>query len=155
METKPKFPLWYYGGPYVRVSDPLRDLPQRKMPVLDSEIEFTEQEGIFSGERMIAPFRDNNSTSDIIGSIGYALMYDKYWDDDEKWVFPTIQGLLSQICDRILDKIKRSRNKNKLDIFESALSNIEKAKVCFSESKIEEAYECLWNADKKISSANR
>jgi hypothetical protein len=155
MKTKPKFPLWYYGGPYVRVSDPLRDLPQRKMPVLDSEIEFTEKEGIFSGERLIAPFRDNNSTSEIIGSIGYALMYDKYWDDDEKWVFPTIQGLLSQISDRISDKIRRSRNNDKLAIFESALSNIKKAKVCFSESKIEEAYECLWKADKKISSVNR
>jgi hypothetical protein len=66
---------------------------------------------------LIAPFRDNNGTSEIMGSIGYALMYDKFWDDDEKWVFPTIQGLLSQISDRISDKIKRLRNNDKLAVF--------------------------------------
>jgi hypothetical protein len=104
------FPERYYGGPFCRVSNPDADLPRRAEPVVDDAArQRTEQNGMFQGERIIAPFHDGNTAEDILGGLTFAMAYPDGWDEEERYVYPTIQGVLAEVRDRLAEKSSRLR----------------------------------------------
>ena len=107
------FAEWYYGGPFARVSNPDADLPRRAEAVVvpDAQRQRTEQDGIFEGERIIAPFHDGNTAEHILGELVVAMAYPDGWDEDERYFYPTIQGLLASIRDRLVEKSGRLRGR--------------------------------------------
>lgn len=105
-----RFAEWYYGGPYARVSDPDGDLPRREpghsvAPETQSQVE---RDGRFHGERVVAPFGDGNTIEDILGELFLASGYPDEWDDEERYIYPTIQGVLAEVGDRLSEKARRS-----------------------------------------------
>ena len=106
-----RYPLHYYGGPFLRVGDPDRDMPVRDpaVPLTAQRRAHVESAGSNAGERLIPPFRDGNSTDDILAELNFALGYPENWDEKEKSIFPTIQGTLAVAKDRLHEKAKRTK----------------------------------------------
>jgi hypothetical protein len=109
--TRLAFAPRYYGGPFLPVAEPDRDLPLRDpaTPVpadVQARVEFS---GRLNGERIIAPFRDTNSAEDILGQLFVAEGYPVSWEEEERRVFPTIQGLLAEVVDRLIEKMHRAK----------------------------------------------
>ena len=150
-----RFHDYYYGGPYVRVGDPNRDLPRREPNKrLEPYQKEREQNRNLDGERFFAPFSDENSLGDIEGAIGYAGMYPN-WDDDAIHVYPTIQGLLMEVSDRIREKIGRSKQPRRNEFFTRALIEVEKAKNAYAGGEYDAGERYLDLADKYLRDGNK
>jgi hypothetical protein len=66
---------------------------------------------MFQGERIIAPFHDGNTAEDILGELVVAMAYPDGWNEDERYMYPTIQGLLASIRDRLVERSERLRSR--------------------------------------------
>ena len=108
--TGPQYSLRYYGGPFLTVTHPDRDLPRRdpEAPIPAEVQERVEFSGHINGQRIIPPFHDANGSEDILGQLFIAEDYPSGWSDEERARFPTIQGLLAEVVDRLEEKASRA-----------------------------------------------
>jgi hypothetical protein len=152
-----RFPDWMYGGPYVCVSDPDRDLPRRdpRVPLTMAHVLHTEQDGVVKGERFVAPFRDANSLDEILGCLLFAQEYPGAWDNDERYRYPTIQGLLTEAILRIETKISRTSIESKSNWFREALDRVVRARTSYSEGHYSVGEELLAEAAELLQSGNK
>jgi len=147
------FPEWYYGGPFARVTNPDSDLPRRtETTIPEGRREQTEMDGIVGGERVIAPFHDANTTEDILMELWSALRYPSAWSDDERCVYPTIQGLLAMVRDRLLEKSARARGRRAAWLTE-AVSSVDAARQAFVRSDYEAGNVALRQAEDLVAGA--
>jgi hypothetical protein len=87
--------------------------------------------GSLRGERIIAPFGDANGAEAILGLLFLAEGYPESWAEDERSVFPTIQGLLAGVRDRLKEKVSRAKGPRRAWLVE-AVSCAERAAAAFS-----------------------
>lgn len=150
-----KYHDMYYLRHWERVEEPDQDLPRCDfMPVGGADLD-REQDRNISGERLIAPFNDGNSLNDILGGLGVADGYNEYWDDTEKYIYPTIQGLLMEVADRIREKLRRNKNAYRAELFGRAVLVVETAKDLFFDHRYDEAKERLWEAQRLLEDGNK
>ena len=152
-----RFPLWYYGGPYQRVSNPDSDLPHRdpSVPISPDFRARTEFEGNLQGERLLAPFHDSNSVEDILTELSIATEYPHSWSDEERFVYPTIQGSLAQAVLRLETKLKHEPGRVRASGFTLALNHIHQAAALFAGRNYESARAALQKAHDLIEQCNR
>ena len=104
-----QFPDWYYGGPYLRVSEPDRDLPRRVLGFkVEDSVRNRVEMAAKTGEKLVPPFRDANSIDDALGELDSCLGYPKLWEEAEIWQYPTIQGIVATSFDRLREKFERA-----------------------------------------------
>jgi hypothetical protein len=157
MTQRLNFPEWYYGGPYLRVQDPDRDLPRRDpsapvSPEWQTAIEFN---GMVAGERFVAPFRDANTIDDILGDLLLAETYPMGWDENERHYFPTIQGAVAELVLRLETKLRSNRSRVRANWFNLALDQIREAGRLFAAARYSEAGVALREAESLIRQGNR
>ena len=113
-----RFPEWYYGGPFVRVERPDVDLPRRdpSAPITEEARQSVERTGAVGGERLVPPFGDANTLDDILGCVLLAEGYPGRWDEEERFAYPTIQGLLAEIADRLETELRRARGSSRVSL---------------------------------------
>ena len=149
------FPEWYYGGPFARVSNPDADLPRRLEPkVSDAQRQRTEQHGMFQGERIVAPFHDGNTAEDLLGELSVAMAYPNGWDEDERYFYPTIQGLLAIIRDRLVEKSGRLRGPKAAWLAE-AIPCVNTAADAYARSNYEAGSAALRQVEELVGGAGR
>ncbi len=150
----------YYLGPFARVSDPDKDLPRRAVSSYgsyarerDDEIESDRN---IKGEKFIAPYNDANSIDEIYSGLWIAMVYpDDCWDDQERNVYPTIQGSLVEIADRIRDKLRRNKNPIRAEYFTRALTDVERAKEAYFVGNYSEGEQLLGSCVDSLMSGNK
>ena len=156
MTDRPRFPLWYYGGPFLRIQDPDADLPRRKSSTVPREtlerIEFT---GVVNGERLVAPFHDSNSLDEMLGALFLAAGYPESWHEDERYVFPTIQGSLAEVVLRIKTKLARNPGQIRANWFALALEHVREASKLFAARDYAGARERVWQAHDSLQQGNK
>ncbi|HMF20434.1 MAG TPA: hypothetical protein VKE98_24705, partial [Gemmataceae bacterium] len=149
-----KFPDWYYSGPYKTVGDPDRDLPVRESNELSQYEIDNETDRKIDGERLIAPFNDANSLSDISGCIlsptGHPIFCDL-----EMAAWGHIQANMAEAADRIREKLRRSKNKVRNEFFENAVRLIEIAKDMYFDHRYPEGQACLFEAHRLLQEGNK
>jgi hypothetical protein len=149
-----KYPEWYYVGPYKPVDDPDRDLPVREFEYSSSFEWDIDNDRMVQGERLIAPFNDSNSLSDIIGCVLSAASYPEFADSQLKGI-GHLQSSLAQAADRIREKLRRNRNPVRAKFFEDAIRFIELAKDCYFDRKYAEGNEAVWRAEQLLRTGNK
>lgn len=154
--TDLRFPEWYYEGPYERVQDPDGDLPRRTVgasisPEVHAAVECS---GIRDGERFVAPFRDANTLDDLLGGLLLAEGYPEEWSEEERSFFPTIQGTLAEVTDRIRDKVSRVRGAKEAWLSE-ALEAVHGASVAYSQHDHERGRTFVREAAELVRGASR
>jgi len=157
MKSTLRFPDWYYGGPYLRVPHPDSDLPRRdpKRPVTPAEQTRVEVSGGFGGERLVAPFRDANSIEEIVTELVLASDYPRSWDDDERFQYPTIQGLLARLVLRLETKIRHTSGQVRANWFTLALADIRRSADLFAAGAYDQAQEHVRKAQSLVEEGNR
>jgi hypothetical protein len=150
-----RFDEWYYGGPYLRVENPDADLPRRNpsVPLSANFVERTEFDGQIRGERLVAPFHDGNTAGEILGELSFAGDYPNGWDDEERYVYPTIQGMLAIIALRIETKLRRKPGKARADQFALALEHVRSGATLFTAGSYDAAQDQLRIAYDVVQSA--
>lgn len=149
------FPNWYYGGPFARVSNPDTDLPVRVDRVVsDAQRERTEQQGVLDGERLVAPFHDGNTVENILGAVLLAMAYPAGWDEDERFLYPTIQGLLANIRDRLVEKTGRLRGP-KAARLAKAIPCVQAAAEAYARSEYDAGCAALSEVEKIVVGASK
>jgi hypothetical protein len=143
-----RFDDWYYGGPYLPVGNPDTDLPRRdsSIPVTEDCRARIEFDGKIGGERFIAPFHDENSVGEIHGTLLVAASYPNGWSEDERYRFPTIQGLLAEAALRIETKLRRKPTRRRAAAFRAALELVRSAAARFATGEYEAAQRDVWQA---------
>jgi hypothetical protein len=154
--TRPRFAEWYYGGPFVAVGNPDADLPQRSSgaPIPESTRRHVETEGRVEGERIVAPFRDGNTIEHILSEIQAATGYPNEWPEEDRTVYPTIQGALARIADRLQEKASRSRRQKAAWLHEALLA-IRAAAAAYSASDYRAGGSSLREAEDLVQGASR
>jgi len=152
-----KFPDRYYGGPFVRIENVFRDLPARLPGATVSEdvrarVEF---EGSSEGERLIAPFHDANALPSILALLESVALFPACWDDDELYLYPTLQGALAEAEDRLRDKVSRAKASSRKRLFETALASVGEARAVVAQENIEKARSILEEAALALQVGNR
>jgi hypothetical protein len=122
--------------------------------VPDAERQRTEQHGMFDGERMVAPFHDGNTAEDILGELFVAMAYPDGWNEGERYFYPTIQGLLAIIRDRLGEKSSRLSGAKAAWLAE-AIPYVNKAAEAYARSDYEAGSEALRQAEELVSGAGR
>ena len=147
----------YYGGPFVRVEHPDRGLPRRDpgVPISDEMRRQVEREGMFEGERLVAPFNDANTIEQIVVEISEAQGYPDSWDDEQRFYFPTIQGCLAEVTDRIEAKLGRNRNATRAKWFGEALELVTEAKSLYSTGDYSTGVDKLRAAQELLEQGNK
>jgi hypothetical protein len=153
--TRLTFPEWYYGGPFARVSNPDADLPRRLEPeVSEAQRQRTEQHGMFDGEHIVAPFHDGNTAEEILGELFVAMAYPDGWDEDQRYFYPTIQGLLAIIRDRLVEKSRRLRG-SKAAWLAEAIPCVKVAAEAYARSDYEGGSAALREVEELVQGAGR
>jgi hypothetical protein len=147
------YPEWYYGGPFARVTNPDSDLPRREeAPIPESQRKRTEMHAISSGERIIAPFHDGNTIEDVLMELRSGIGYPTGWSEEDRFVYPTVQGLLARVRDRLVEKSARSRSRKGAWLTE-AISFVDRARQAFSRSDYESGNAALRQAEDLVAGA--
>jgi hypothetical protein len=144
-----KFPEWYYLGPYVRVDDPDRDLPNRERLELTDQDRLIERTGNFDGERLIAPFNDANSIEEIYGALGQTWEYPEFVDSGLNEI-GHLQECLARAADRIREKLSRNKNPIRSKLFCDAIRAIELAKDLYFDREYKRAGDLVFEAEKLL-----
>lgn len=154
--TRLRFAEWHYGGPFVQVANPDADLPRRAsgIPVSEETRRHVETEGRVEGERIVAPFHDGNSLEHILSEIQTAIGYPDDWPEEERAVYPTIQGALARIGDRLQEKASRARGR-KATWLQEALLAIRAAAAAYSKSDYRTGASSLREAEDLVRGAGR
>ena len=142
----------YHLGPYRRVEAPDKDLPRRDSASVPND-EYLSVKNM-SGQRCIPPFRDSNELGDILGGLYVASTYPE-WEDRERFEGQTIQGALLMASDRIRDKLRRNKNPQREELFQTALLAVRAAADCYFNSKHEAGSELVWKAVHALQDGNR
>jgi hypothetical protein len=149
-----KYPDWYYLGPFKVVEDPDRDMPVREKDDLsDYDIE-NESDRMIDGERLIAPFNDSNTLSDIVGCILAGLGYPKS-RDPELNAIGQLQWNLAETTDRIREKAGRGKNAMRNGFFEDAIRVIELAKDLYFDRRYADGEKLIIQAEKLLREGNK
>jgi hypothetical protein len=147
------FPEWYYGGPFARIANPDVDLPRRASSViLESQRKRTEMDAVVDGARIIAPFHDANTIEDVLMELWSAMGYPHRWTEEERFVYPTIQGLLAILRDRLISKTTRARGRKAAWLTE-ALSFVDAARDEYAQAAYEAGEQALRRAEDLIAGA--
>lgn len=151
-----KYGEWYYGGPFIRVANPLIDLPRRVFGLIidPSLIADVESDGLRAAERYVAPFRDENSIGEILPVLWQVQSYspataDRFAD------FPTLQFCLLEAYDRVATKIRRTTNSRKTNWLTLALEQICEASRLTANGKHAETDTLLQRTAQQIQTGNR
>ena len=154
--TRLRFAEWYYGGPFVAVAKPDADLPRRSsgVPIPEDTRRLVETEGRVEGERIVAPFRDGNTLEHVLSEIQAATGYPDEWPEDDRAVYPTIQGALARIADRLQERASRSRGR-KAAWLQEALLAIRAAAAAYSASDYRGGASSLREAEDLVQGASR
>jgi hypothetical protein len=157
MKQNLRFPDWYYGGPYLRVGNPDADLPRRDpaVPISPERQARTEFDGAIEGERLIAPFRDANTVECVLGALLQASDYPDTWDDESRYVYPTIQGCLAEIDLRLETKLRNKIGRSRAGWLTLALDRVRKAMQLFATRDCESAKQMVRLAYDLVSSGNK
>lgn len=148
--------IYYLAGPrFLRVDDPERDLPRRPPLTVDAYYTDVEVSRTVNGERLIAPFNDGNSLSDIKGELYIAESYPNHWEDWARFESPTIQGRLMIIADRIREKLQRNRSIERARLFAAALEHVELAKEAYFDRGFADGCRYLFTAEKLLREGNK
>ena len=133
-----RFSPRYYGGPFLSVDHPDSDLPRRDphAPVPAEVQARVELSGDLNGERIIAPFRDGNESEAILGQLHLAEGYPTEWSEEERAQFPTIQGLLAEVVDRLEEKASRATGARRSWLGE-ALASAQSAAAAYAKGEYE------------------
>ena len=142
----------YHLGPYRRVEDTDKDLPRRDSTSVSND-EYVLVKNM-SGQRCIPPFRDSNELGDILGGLYVASNYPT-WEDWARFEGPTIQGSLLVASDRIRDKLRRNKNPERAEFFQTALLAVRAAADMYFNSKYEAGHELVWKAVHALQEGNR
>jgi hypothetical protein len=149
-----KFPDWYYPIGCKPVDDPDRDLPFPSMEYdwsFEWEIDNDRMDG---GERLIAPFNDSNSLSDILGCIAITSAYPDSCPPELRAI-GSLQTSLAKAADRIREKLRRNRNPIRASFFEDAIRHVEAAKDYYFDREYTKGRETLWSAERLLREGNK
>ncbi len=130
-----RFEAWLYGGPFLRVANPDTDLPIRDPNVALSREhrELTERADSTGPERIVPPFGDANSAGDILSELSLARNYPALWNEEERYTYPTIQGLLALVVLRLETKVVvGTGNRIRNAWFSRALEQVKAAQLAFA-----------------------
>ena len=157
MNQRYRFPEWYYGGPYLRAQDPDADLPRRNpaVPISPDWQANTEFDGMIEGEKLVAPFHDANTVEEILAGLYHAGTYPDYWDDDQRYVYPTIQGLLARIVLRLETKIRHKPGRVRTNWFTLALEEVRLASAIFAKGNYDSGRGHIQKAHDLVEQGNR
>jgi hypothetical protein len=148
-----KFPEWYYVGPFKMANDPDRDLPIREWDYTGSFEWDIDNDRTVQGQRLIAPFNDSNSLSDVLGCIGYAGGYPEFGLPELKAI-GSLQANLARAADRIREKLRRNRNPSRATFFENAIRFVEVAKDVYFDRDYQKGRETLFQAERQLREGN-
>lgn len=122
-----KYVDYYYAQALVRVDDSRLDIPCAafllEMPSYGDRLTADQDDG----ERLIAPFNDNNSFNEIAGLLMHLASFPTYWDEEEIWVFPTVQGALMEVQDRLYRKLRAPMKPTQSALFREAIEALRAA----------------------------
>jgi hypothetical protein len=149
-----KFPEWYYLGPYCRVEDPDRDLPNRECLELTAYDRELETDRNIEGERLIAPFNDANSIDEAYGALLSASGYPAF-SDAELTSTGHLQDSLAMAADRTREKLRRNKNATRATHFENAIRAIELAKDMYFDAKYADGEELIFEAERLLQAGNK
>ena len=135
---------YYYLGEKKKVKDPNKDLPRLITEPSTGALEEVAKEGLFDGERYVAPFGDANRFDEIEGSI-FANSYFPVW---ENWHIQqvTIQGALMEITDRVRDKLKRKPKEELVKYYINAIVKLQKSKDAYFDGDFYTGNKLLYEA---------
>jgi hypothetical protein len=152
-----RYPMWLYGGPFLRVDDPDRDLPRRApgSPVSQAMRDQVERDGTVDGERYVAPFGDANSIGDILPSLWRLSDYPHGWSDEERYVYPTVQGLLTKTAMRLESRLGRKPGRVRGAWLSDALSKLRASSELFAAGRYEDARRTVSEAQDQVEQGNR
>lgn len=149
-----KYPDWYYPMACQPVDDPDRDLPVPYPKYFESFEWDIDNDRAVLGERLIAPFNDSNSLSDILGCILVASGYPEF-GDPELTAIGELQMCLAKAADRIREKLRRNRKPTRATYFENAIRHVEAAKDFYFDREYEKGKEALWTAERLLQEGNK
>ncbi len=142
-----KYPYhdYYYMGDK-RVEDPDKDLPRLMHEPGRAALEHAAKNGMFDGERFVAPFNDSNSYSEIEGHLLASTFY-PVWED---WVINsvTIQGSLMELTDRLRDRLRRKPPEVLVKYYLNAIAELQVAKDHYFDGRYYDGNESIMEARK-------
>lgn len=136
---------YYYMGDK-QVDDPDKDLPVLLHDPDRGSLEHAAKDGMFDGERFVAPFNDSNSYSEIEGRILGSTFY-PVWED---WMVNsvTIQGTLMELTDRIRDRLRRKPPEVLVKYYLNATAELQEAKDHYFHGKYYDGNQSILEARK-------
>lgn len=151
-----RFPEWFYGGPYLRVDDPDRDLPRRDgaIPIDAQQRARVEFDGIIEGERIVAPFNDANGMTEILSCLVFLGDYPD-WQEERRWQYPTVQGLLAETVLRLETKLARNPGKLRTVWFSEGIIRLGSVGQLFATGRYEEATAIVRTVHDNVEQGNR
>lgn len=157
MSNPLRFPDWYYGGPFLRVDNPDRDLPRRdtSAPISEAMRAQVEFDGMRDGERLIAPFNDANGIDEMLAPLELIADYPDKWSDDQRWVYPTVQAEIAWVKLRLETKLAHRPGRTRSNWFREALVRVDRLSSLVADGNYREASELALAARDLISQGNR